>query len=229
MPSLPELPPFDRAAALAGLQEAFTQLTDDELEVARMRILGIPYAEIAEELGMLDDEVEQLWKLARRKLGGSLTSKSADRELVKQDKLREKANRRSRETTEAEQARLISQPQTPALRAARLYRMLTLLGTGPQTRSQLLRRLKLDVRGFYRDLEALRALGIEVNTTGDETKYTLTGELDDALAKLPFPDPELNVRDVLQLTTGATAAHRKLKQRVNSFLNGPNGGQNKPR
>jgi len=115
------------------------------------------------------------------------------------------------------------------LRAARLYRLLTLLGTGPQTRAFLLRRLKLDVRGFYRDLEALRTLGIEVTTTNDETRYTLVGELDPALEKLPFPDPGLNVRDALQLAIGNTAAHRKLKQRVNSFLNGPRGGPNKPR
>ena len=115
-----------------------------------------------------------------------------------------------------------------SLRAARLYRLLTLLRGGPQTRASLLRRLKLDVRGFYRDLESLRALGIEV-TAGDDTKYTLAGEVDDALAKLPFPDPGLNVRDALQLANGSTSAHRKLKQRVNSFLNGPRGGPNKPR
>ena len=116
-----------------------------------------------------------------------------------------------------------------SLRAARLYRLLTLLGTGPQTRGFLLRRLKLDVRGFYRDLEALRALGIEVATAGDDARYALAGGLDDALARLPFPDPGLNVRDALQLANGSTAAHRKLKQRVNSFLNGPRGGPNKPR
>ena len=115
-----------------------------------------------------------------------------------------------------------------SLRAARLYRLLTLLRSGPQTRASLLRRLKLDVRGFYRDVESLRALGIEV-TAGDDTKYTLVGEVDDALAKLPFPDPGLNVRDALQLANGSTSAHRKLKQRVNSFLNGPRGGPNKPR
>ncbi|AMV24261.1 hypothetical protein VT84_07685 [Gemmata sp. SH-PL17] len=115
-----------------------------------------------------------------------------------------------------------------SLRAARLYRLLTLLRSGPQTRAALLRRLKLDVRGFYRDLESLRALGIEVNV-GDDTKYTLVGEVDDALAKLPFPDPGLNVRDALQLSIGNSSAHRKLKQRVNSFLNGPRGGPNKPR
>ena len=106
------------------------------------------------------------------------------------------------------------------LRAARLYRLLTLLGHGPQTRAALLRRLKIDVRGFYRDVEALRTLGIEV-AAGDDTKYTLTGELDGALAKLPFPDPGLNVRDALELAKGSTSAHRKLKQRVNSFLSGP--------
>lgn len=111
-----------------------------------------------------------------------------------------------------------------SLRAARLYRLITLLGTGPQTRAALLRRLKLDVRGFYRDLEALRALGIEV-TAGEDTKYTMAGGVDDALSKLPFPDPGLNVRDALQLSNGSTAAHRKLKQRVNSFLNGPRGAK----
>jgi hypothetical protein len=54
------------------LQVAFAQLTDDELEVARMRMLGIPYVEISEALGMLDEEVEKLWKRARRKLGRAL-------------------------------------------------------------------------------------------------------------------------------------------------------------
>ena len=117
-----------------------------------------------------------------------------------------------------------------APRAARLYRLLTLLGVGPQTRQQLLRRLKLDVRGFYRDLEALRGLGIEV-TAGDDTRYSLAGDLDDALARLPFPDPGLNFRDVQQLAKGDTAAHRKLKQKINSFLNTgtKSGNPNKPR
>ena len=112
-------------------------------------------------------------------------------------------------------------------RAARLYRLLTLLGDGPLTRPQLLRRLKLDVRGFYRDLEALRGLGIEV-AAGDDNRYALTASLDDALARLPFPDPGLNFRDVQQLARGDTTAHKKLRQRFTSFLNGT-GGPNKPR
>lgn len=114
-------------------------------------------------------------------------------------------------------------------RAARLYRLITLLGDGPQTRPQVLRKLKLDVRGFYRDLEALRDLGIEVNTSADN-RYELNGNLDDALARLPFPDPGLNFRDVQQLAKGDTLAHRKLKQRINSFLNnGKATHPNKPR
>lgn len=116
-----------------------------------------------------------------------------------------------------------------SLRAARLYRLLRLLGSGPQKRATLTRRLKLDVRGFYRDLEALRLLGIEVTTAGEQTRYRLVGELDEALAKLPFPDPGLNFRDVQQLANGNTAAHRKLKQRLASFTSPPRGGPNKPR
>jgi len=115
-------------------------------------------------------------------------------------------------------------------RAARLYRLLVLLGNGPQPRQQILRRLKLDVRGFYRDLEALRGVGIEIHS-GDGNRYSLTIDLEDALARLPFPDPGLNFRDVQQLAKGDTAAHRKLKQKISSFLgNGSRSANpNKPR
>ena len=71
-PLPPPPPPFDRAAALAGLQAAFALLTDEELQVARLRMLGVPVDEISVELGMLDDEVRTLWKAARRKLGTAL-------------------------------------------------------------------------------------------------------------------------------------------------------------
>ncbi len=104
-------------------------------------------------------------------------------------------------------------------RAGRLYRLLTQLGSGPQTRAALLRRLKLDVRGFYRDLEVLRQLDIVVTT--DQTKYVLAGGVDDALSRLPFPDPGLNLREVMQLSSGTTAAHRKLRKRLDEFLGPP--------
>ena len=104
-----------------------------------------------------------------------------------------------------------------AQRAARLYKLLTLLGEGPLTRRSLLSRMKMDVRGFYRDLEALRGFRIEIGL-GLDNRYALPLKIDDALARLPYPDPGLSVRDVLQLCNGSTAAHRKLKQSVNTFL-----------
>lgn len=104
-----------------------------------------------------------------------------------------------------------------APRAARLYKLLTLLGDSPQVRRTLLLRMKVDVRGFYRDLELLRGLHIEINL-GPDNRYSLPLSLDDALARLPFPDPGLSVRDVLQLCNGSTSAHRKLRQSVAAIL-----------
>lgn len=69
LPLPPEPPPFDRAVALAGLQAAFALLTDEELEVARLRMLGVRYIDISEELRLVEDEVRRVWKRARRKLG----------------------------------------------------------------------------------------------------------------------------------------------------------------
>ncbi len=106
-------------------------------------------------------------------------------------------------------------------RAARLYHLLTLTAAGAgRTRPALLKKLKVDVRGFYRDLGFLRELAIEMTCDGD--RYRLTGDLDAALDKLPFPDPGLSLRDAILLAEGRTAAHRRLKSRVTSFL-GPNG------
>lgn len=68
--------PFDRAATLAGLQTAFVRLDDIELQVAQMRILGCTFFDISEELGLLEEEAEKLWKRARKKLGMSLFGSS---------------------------------------------------------------------------------------------------------------------------------------------------------
>lgn len=70
--SEPPPEPFDRVAALAGLQVAFAQLGNDELRVTRMRILGCTYFDIAEELGLDEGEAEMVWKRARKRLGRSL-------------------------------------------------------------------------------------------------------------------------------------------------------------
>ena len=97
-------------------------------------------------------------------------------------------------------------------RAARLYRLMQLLNTRPQSRDVLIRRLRLDVRGFYRDLELLRAAGIEVPLV--EGRYTLEGSVDEALSLLPFPDPRMTLGEARQLAKGRTRAHRKLKEQI---------------
>lgn len=114
-------------------------------------------------------------------------------------------------------------PGPPAItpgRAARLYHLLSLTAAGTRSRAVLIKKLKVDLRGFYRDLGFLRDLSIELTCDGD--KYRLVGDLDAAFHRLPFPDPGLSLRDAILLAEGRTAAHRKLKARIQGFI-GPNG------
>ncbi len=105
-----------------------------------------------------------------------------------------------------------------AERAARVYRLLKLLGAGPQARGSLIRRLHLDIRGFYRDLELLRTARIEVPLRNQ--RYTLVGGVKEAIARLPFPDPHLTLGEAKELAKGRTPAHRKLKSQVNRIVRG---------
>jgi hypothetical protein len=100
-------------------------------------------------------------------------------------------------------------------RAGRLYRLITLLATAPQTREVLTRRLDLDVRGFYRDLELLRDFGVTVALAAH--RYTLGEAAESALSKLPFPDPHLSLQEAIDLSTGRTGAHRKLKAQIHQI------------
>jgi predicted DNA-binding transcriptional regulator YafY len=104
-------------------------------------------------------------------------------------------------------------------RAARLYRLLKLLEDGPHTREELTRQLRLDVRGFYRDLELLRECGIHLALR--DHHYSLPGAAGDAVARLPFPDPHLNLGEAQQLAKGRSTAHRKLKGQVDQILQPP--------
>jgi predicted DNA-binding transcriptional regulator YafY len=101
-------------------------------------------------------------------------------------------------------------------RARRLARLLQLLGAGPQTRAALTRQLRLDVRGFYRDLELLRTAGIAV--TLQDRRYTLEEPVAQAIDRLPFPDPHLTLGEARQIAKGRTAAHRKLQAQVRAIL-----------
>jgi hypothetical protein len=97
-------------------------------------------------------------------------------------------------------------------RAKRLYRLLRLLATGPQTRAVLMKRLRLDVRGFYRDLELLRTSGIGLPLSG--RRYSLGMPAAEATDRLPFPDPRLTLAEAMQLAKGKSAAHRKLRGQI---------------
>lgn len=101
-------------------------------------------------------------------------------------------------------------------RAARVCKMLTMLSDGPQRRDTLIRKLKLNERGFYRELELLRSRGITVDPAG--SKYHLLDDLDSAIAKLPLPDLKLNIREALTLAKGPTSVHRKLQSHLNQIL-----------
>jgi predicted DNA-binding transcriptional regulator YafY len=105
-----------------------------------------------------------------------------------------------------------------AERANRLYRLLRLLGKKPQTREFLADKLGLGVRGFYRDLESLRA--VNINVMLKDGHYWLPGKQDDAIARLPFPDPGLTLGEALQLAKGRSKAHRKIKQQVDRIKKG---------
>lgn len=80
-------------------------------------------------------------------------------------------------------------------RAARLYRMLVAVSAKLQTRSALMKRCRSGLRTFYRDLDALEACGIRVETNGGG--HQLVGAtLEEAVAKLPFPATGLTFGDV---------------------------------
>jgi predicted DNA-binding transcriptional regulator YafY len=101
-------------------------------------------------------------------------------------------------------------------RARRLIRLVQMLGAGSQGRAKLMRPLRLDVRGFYRDLQCLRAAGIEV--TLQEGKYALEGNESDALSRVPFPDPGFSLGEAVALSKGRTGPHLKLKHLIASLM-----------
>lgn len=101
-------------------------------------------------------------------------------------------------------------------RFVRLYRMVKLLAAGAQTRDALSRRLRLDVRGFYRDLDLLRSSGVSIALTGG--RYTLEHDAGDALDLLPFPDPRLTLGAARILSKGRGPVHRALAETINRVV-----------
>jgi predicted DNA-binding transcriptional regulator YafY len=112
-----------------------------------------------------------------------------------------------------------------AERAARLYRLLTLLAGGARTRDDLRRQLRMDVRSFYRDLELLRACGITVPLRN--RVYVLVMNAQKAYSLLPFPDPHFSLGDALSLAKGRTPAHARLQSLIDQILTAKEKGKKK--
>jgi predicted DNA-binding transcriptional regulator YafY len=100
-------------------------------------------------------------------------------------------------------------------RATRLYALITLVAEAPRARQELIRRLRMDVRGFYRDLNLLRAAGIELVMS--DGRYRLDQSRASAYAMLPFPDPRLTLGEAREVARGRSAAHRKLTRLIASI------------
>src|SRR5258708_13733687 len=114
---------------------------------------------------------------------------------------------KKRVTTKAAAERSVT-----AERARRLHQLLNLLSGPPQTRSLLTKRLKLDIRGFYRDLEVLRESGIQVNMNA--LKYVLDLDFKRAANLLPFPPPHLTLAEPTLSVTGTRNATRKPRNQL---------------
>lgn len=94
-------------------------------------------------------------------------------------------------------------------RAKRLFVLLKHLGQGSSTRPAILKKLKIDIRTFYRDLELLREVGIQVML--ENQKYQLNGNWQNLAEQLPFPDPGLSLGDARVLSKGKTNVHQKFR------------------
>lgn len=106
-------------------------------------------------------------------------------------------------------------PAVTPERFSRLFRLITLLGDRPRTRPQLLTLLGLDVRGFYRDMELLRQVGVPV--TYADGRYTLDGKAADLVERLPFPDPHLSLGEARRLARGRTLLHEQLRESIEAL------------
>jgi predicted DNA-binding transcriptional regulator YafY len=97
-------------------------------------------------------------------------------------------------------------------RFTRLVRLIHLLADKPLTRQVLTRRLKMDVRGFYRDLGLVRTAGVAIELA--DGHYHLSDKVETALGLLPFPDPHLTLAEALLLGKGRTPVHKKLRELI---------------
>ena len=102
-----------------------------------------------------------------------------------------------------------------AERRLRLFRLLQILAKGPATVALLRKRLRLDVRSFYRELELLRMAGVQVEVVNG--RYVLEESYAKSLDCLPIPDPQLTFGEARTLAKGRLPVHRRIKDQLKSI------------
>jgi len=104
-------------------------------------------------------------------------------------------------------------------RAARLYRLVTMLLAGPTPREGLLDQLTIGLRTFYRELDLLKKCGIKLKREGKS--YRLTSTLAEAEGRLPFPDPQLSFAEMAELSGHPGEAAKRLAEIYQSVVKPP--------
>ena len=104
-------------------------------------------------------------------------------------------------------------------RAARLHRLVAFLATAPNGRTAVLTELRIGLRTFYRELELLKKRGIKVRFI--KKLYHLIGTRDDALGRLPVPDPELSFAEMAELARCPCPAGLRLAELLAAVVTPP--------
>jgi hypothetical protein len=102
-------------------------------------------------------------------------------------------------------------------RAARLHRLIVILGESPRTRDVVLSQLGIGLRTFYRELELLARCGVKVRHK--DKRYTLTTTVEQAEGRLPFPDPQLSFSEMADLARCDCESARRLARLLTSVTN----------
>jgi hypothetical protein len=112
-------------------------------------------------------------------------------------------------------------------RAARLHRLVRLLAESPRSRDEILGRLQVGLRTFYRELELLKRCGVRVQQRNKA--YTLLATAEQAEGRLPFPDPQLSFAEMAELARCPGDAGRRLAELLASVINQPAPSSKTPR
>jgi predicted DNA-binding transcriptional regulator YafY len=112
-------------------------------------------------------------------------------------------------------------------RAARLNRLVRLLGSRPSTRHAILSELRIGLRTFYRELELLNRCGVKIRHK--HKMYHLVPTPAEAEGRLPFPDPQLSFAEMAELAQCDCSAGRRLAELLAAVVSQPASVKGRPR